>query len=47
MNNAKNLLIIGKGVQLEADVSTQQHKKKKDFRFSNQDEHKGRKNRPQ
>lgn len=47
MNNSPSLLIICKGVHLEADLSTEQYKKKKDFRFSNQDEHKGRKGRPQ
>jgi hypothetical protein len=47
MNNSPTLLIIDKGEHLEADLSTEQHKKKKDFRFSNQDEHQGRKKRPQ
>jgi hypothetical protein len=42
MNNYATLLIIGKGVHLEADLSTEQHKKKKDIRFFNQDEHQGR-----
>jgi len=38
---------MNKGAYLEEDLSTEQHKKKKDFRFFDQDEHKGWKKRHQ
>jgi hypothetical protein len=47
MNNSPTLLIIDKGEHLEADLSTEQHQKKKDFRLFNQNEHQGRQKRPQ
>jgi len=38
---------MNKGAYLEEDLSTEQHKKKKDLRFFDQDEHKGWKKRHQ